>query len=429
MRAYDIAVFEIFGRKSVAVFDPDLVGEVLLDKNQRFERSEIGNRMLVPALGEGLLTISGQKWRAHRKVVARAFQHDALQTLVPGMHCAADALVNRLTQAGCADVEVVPEMMHTTFDVMRTMLFGQTALDYDQERVLHDVTSYLGSMGHLDVLDLIPLVSVLARMRRMRGYMSARRVRELAVDAVSAIRDQDDADREPTLAAMLIDAQEHGGVEEFFDEHVIDNIVTFVGAGHETTAVALSWALCVLSDHPALWAELQAEARAVPQETRGTSACFNYLNLHERVIKETMRLYPPVPQIARSVAKPVRLAGLTLNRGDHVSIAIEPIHHSDKLWHNPSCFNPDRFTDEETAAHHRYQYLPFGGGQHICIGTRLALWEAQVILSTLTERFDLAMPDHPVAIEKLVKVTMRPRNGVRLKFLPRARGASDGNSD
>ena len=427
MRASDIAVFDIFGRKSVVVFDPDLVGHVLLDKDGRFTRSEIANKMLVPALGEGLLTISGEQWRAHRKVVARAFRHEALQTLVPGMHRAATALADRLVDARGADVDVVPEMMQTTFDVIQTMLFGDAAVTYDQGCVLKDVSSYLGSMGQLDVFDLIPVVNLIAGLRHVRGYRAARRFRSLADEAIATIRAQPQDAREPTLAAMLIEAQDHGNVDGFTDAHVVDNIITFVGAGHETTSLALSWALHVLSERPGLWAELQAEACAVPAAIRGTAEALDHLGLHDRVIRETMRLYPPVPQIARTVAKPLRLGGVTLHADDHVTIAIEPMHLKEEFWPDPYLFDPDRFTEDEMASHHRYQYLPFGGGQHICIGMRLALWEAQLILSALTERFDLAPSDNPVAVEKSVKVTMRPRNGLPLKFIPAQAEGSGGS--
>lgn len=342
------------------------------------------------------------------------------------MHRAALSLLDRMNATAGADVGVVPEMMYTTFDVIQTMLFGETALTYDQGEVLQDVSSYLGSMGQLDVFDLVPVVNWLASIRHLRGHLAARRFRTLADEAIATIRAQPLKDREPTLAAMLIEAQDHGNIDDFTDAHVVDNIITFVGAGHETTSLALSWALHALSERPSLWAELQAEACSVPAAAWGTSKALGHLGLHKRVIRETMRLYPPVPQIARSVQKPMHLGGVTLNKGDHVTIAIEPMHLKPEFWQDPHLFDLDRFTPEEMEVHHRYQYLPFGGGQHICIGMRLALWEAQVILSALTARFNLAAPDHPVAIEKSVQVTMRPRNGVPLKFIPAMTGGPDG---
>ncbi|WP_193221918.1 cytochrome P450 [Amylibacter sp. SFDW26] len=420
MRQNDIAVFKFMGRRFVVVFTPDLAAQVLQDKDNRFGRSEIANRMLVPAMGEGLLTLHGDQWKQHRKVVARAFRHEALCELIPGIHQSATDLVKRLNMADGKDVDILPEMMHTTFEIIQGMLFGKAIVHYDQDEVLNDVSSYLGTLGLLNIFDFMPVVSLFAGIRHMKGYAAARRFRNLTQDAVDVIRAQPVQEREPTLASMLIEAQEDG----FENHHIIDNIVTFVGAGHETTSLALSWVLHLLLERPETWAALQDEVEAIPSEQRGTVDSLKQLDLHERVIKEAMRLYPPVPQVGRTVTDACCLGGVAVLPGDHITVAIEPIHQDPKYWDKPDQFNPDRFLQGAEGCHHRYQFLPFGGGQHTCVGMRLALWEAQIILSGLVANFDLALPKNPVLVEKSVRVTMRPSHGLPLRFIPKKQQAT-----
>ena len=416
MRRHDVAVLNLGANKSVTVFSPDLIQDILLDKSGCFKRSEVANRLLVPALGEGLLTIDGEKWRSHRKIITQAFRHDALCGLLPTICQSADVLVQRLTDTNAKDTEIVQEMTRTTFDIIQGMLFGKVSIPYDQDAVLRDVSRYLKAVGNISVLDFVPIVSFFARLRHYTAFMAANRFRNLAQEAIQIIREQPPEEREVTLSGLLIDAQETNKVPGFTNEHVIDNVITFVGAGHETTSIALSWALSLLLENPNVWSELVEEERAIPDSVRDTHRMFDYLSLHERVIQEAMRLFPPVPQIARNVRKQTTLGPLSLRPGDHVTIGIEPIHKSEKLWESPEYFNPDRFLPENREKHHRFQYMPFGGGQHICIGMKLALWEALIILSRLTRNFEIIQASQTVPIQRTVNVTMRPEHGFYMKF-------------
>lgn len=418
MRSYDLAFSEFLGHKAAIAFSPELVGIILQDKKDHFKRSHIANRMLAPALGEGLLTIDGEKWKSHRKIVARAFRYEALLELLPRIQDASDKMVYRLSQKDGDDFDIAPEITRTTFDIIQELLFDADMLQDEHEYIFSKISSYLETLGRLDFFDVLPVVHHIARLRYFRGYMAARQFRKQVRQTLEKMNEQPDAIRQTSLASLLIEAKNLPEAIGFEDSHVVDNILTFLGAGHETTAVSLSWTIHLLKDRPQLWSELQSEARAVPDAQRGTMGGIEALPLHLRVIKEALRMFPPVPQIGRTVIRPTTIGGEPFKPGDHITVAIGAIHMDPNLWTEPNVFNPDRFLPEQEKDMHRFQYLPFGGGRHICIGMNLSLWEAQIILAAITGAFDIAPPLVPKPTKPTVNVTMRPDVGVHVRLKP-----------
>jgi cytochrome P450 len=202
------------------------------------------------------------------------------------------------------------------------------------------------------------------------------------------------------------------------DEQLVDNLLTFYLAGHETTATALAWTLHLLAHSPEWTRALEEE---IDEVTRGAPVAFEHLERLVRVqqvVKESMRLLPPVPMMSRQAAVDITLEGQRLAAGASVLIPIYVIHRHAQRWERPDEFDPERFAPEREEAMPRYQYMPFGAGPRVCIGRSFALAEAAAILATLVRGARFAPTEAPAA-QLLAGVTLRAREGLELRVTPR----------
>ena len=202
------------------------------------------------------------------------------------------------------------------------------------------------------------------------------------------------------------------------DAQLIDNLLTFFSAGHETTAKALTWTLYLLARAPEWEARLVEEIARVTAGEPVRAEHIDKLVLTAQVIKESMRLYPPAPVISRITSEATELGGEPVAAGVQTVIPIYAIHRHKKLWDDPDLFDPTRFSPEREAAIPRYQYMPFGAGPRICIGMAFAMIEAVAILATLIRscRFEIIDGYEPTPVSR---VTVRPSHGMPLRVWPR----------
>jgi len=215
------------------------------------------------------------------------------------------------------------------------------------------------------------------------------------------------------LLARLIaarDEQTGGGMTA---QEVRDHVITIFMAGHETTAMAMTWIWYLLSQHAAEEAKLHAELAAVLGGRTPDSEDLSKLTYTKMVIEESMRLYPPVHTMAREALGDDTLVGRHVPKGSTVLISPWVLHRHRHLWHDPGRFDPERFAPEQSAARARFSYLPFGGGRRICIGAAFATAEATFLLATIAQRFRLRLvPGHPVEPQGLI--TLRARHGMKM---------------
>jgi cytochrome P450 len=224
------------------------------------------------------------------------------------------------------------------------------------------------------------------------------------------------------LLARLIaarDEQTGGGMSA---QEVRDHVITIFLAGHETTAMAMTWTWFLLSQHPEVESKLHAELDSVLGGRAPTHEDLGKLTYARMVVEESMRIYPPVHTIGREAIADDTLAGKRVPKGSTILISPWVLHRHLKLWDNPGRFDPERFSPERVAARPRFSYLPFGGGKRICIGAAFALAEATILLATLGQRYSLrVVPGHPVEPQGLI--TLRARHGMKMLLTPRNRGA------
>ena len=405
----------MLNRDTVFVMDPDIVRTVLVDQAAKFIKSEAMLRSLEPALGLGLLTADGERWRWQRRAAAPIFRHERIIGFVGEMIAAAERRRDAWL-AGSGVIDVAHEMMHTTFDIIvETMLSGRAGIDAD--RVEQGITEYLESTSWTVALALLRAPRWVPYPGRRRAERARDYLREEVLRIVGARRAS--AVRRPDLIGLLLEAQDPETGRAMSDQDVADNLLTFITAGHETTALALTWTFYLLDLHPEIADRVLAEIAAVTGLGPLRPEHVEQLAYTRQVLQEAMRLYPPAPIVVREAEADIVLGDERIPAGTSVYVPVYAIHRHQRLWDEPDRFDPDRFAPDAAKARHRYAYLPFGAGPRICIGMGFALLEAAAILAVLLPATRLSRATDR-APELKFRITLRPGGGLPMHVEPRA---------
>jgi len=402
------------------VSDPEAVKRILLDNVANYPKGVQQQRRLRPAVGDGLLTAGGESWRWQRRTTAPAFQHKKIVAFAPAMTAAADDMLKAWASAGAREIDLPREMMFLTYDVLSRTVFGADART-DAQKMGAAFERYFDTIGKLDLaafLNLPEWVPTLGRLRARPalryfhgeiGRIVAERRALLARDAAAAPDD---------LLTMLLTATDPEDGRPMDDRQVIDNAITFIGAGHETTANALCWTLYLLSEFDWADARVAEELDRVLNGRLPTAEDAGRLVYTRQVLEEAMRLYPPAPFLGREAIEADELCGLPVKPGTQILVSPWIIHRHAALWDEPDLFDPDRFAPGRREAIHRFAYIPFGAGPRICIGMAFAMQEAVLLLATMLQRhrFKAVAPE---AIEPHATITLRPRGGMKMRIEPR----------
>jgi cytochrome P450 len=414
----DIVETKIFGRHRFVVSEPAAIKHVLLDNAANYQKSEITRRILEPGLGKGLITSEGETWRRHRRTMSPAFDHRSIISYTSIMTAAAEALLADWSRRGPdASIELAAAMMEVTLNIISRTMFSS-----DSERILaimeRGVGRYQAQMRP-NIMDFLGLPAWIAGLPRLRPGDRTLGEFDREIDQLIKTRTNDPGSGPKDLLDRLIaarDEQTGGGMTA---KEVRDHVITIFMAGHETTAMTMTWTWYLLSQHPAEEAKLHAELEAVLGARAPNDKDLNALVYTRMVIEESMRLYPPVHTIAREALADDTLAGRHVPKGSTVLIVPWVLHRHQKLWQNPARFDPERFSPEQSAARPRFAYLPFGGGRRICIGAAFATAEAVILLATIAARYRLRLvAAHPVEPQGLI--TLRPRHGMKMLLMSRA---------
>lgn len=404
------------GWRYLYVLDPDAIRDILLEKQQDFSKGTVFRRMLRPALGDAILTAEGAHWRWQRQAAAPAFRHDKLLAMTPSMTRAAEATLARWRVEGSgAYRDVAHDMVRATFDViLDTMLSGGEGLDI--EHASREIGIYLETLGQPSVADLLGLPAWARVASKPRGARALRYLRRVVGDVVR--RRRTTSGGRDDLVEMLLRAVDPETGRQMNDDDLRDNIITFISAAHETTALALTWALYLISQHPPTEERLLAEVRSVAGDNPIGAEHVERMSFTRQVVQETMRLFPPVAILPRAAERDTVIGGVSVQAGTTLLIPIYALHRHRLLWTDPDVFDPDRFSPDKMAGRHKFSYLPFGGGPRICIGLSFAMIEATAMLATFVRgaRFS---HDPAHKIRPLVRITMRPQAGMPMRVSAR----------
>lgn len=391
------------------LMDPRGIERVLKTNIENYPKSDVTKRILKPGIGEGLFVVEGQTWRWQRRAVAPIFQVRNIDSLAPVMSAAAENSANRMAAANGQTVDVYADMVRMTVEVIANVTFSTG--DYIKpEEVSHGVSQYIDQVARVSFFDMIGAPDWVPRLNRMMNPNSLTGLQTLADQSVE-IRKEHGPKPEPDLLDRLMAAQDPESGRKMTKRELRDNILTFVAAGHETTTLALAWALYLCAFDQDVQDRARAEAVAVLQGEVAGAAHIPGLQYTRQIVQEAMRLYPPAALLSRTAQAEDELCGRVIERGDTVMLPIYALHRNKLLWDDPDRFDPDRFAPG--AQYDRYAYLPFGNGPRICIGAEFALREAQIVLATLLSRFRFETIES--VPEPHLLMTLRPRNGIRLR--------------
>jgi len=396
------------GKRWHMVMDPGAIRRILLEEVDNYPKSIVTKNLLKPAIGESLFIAEGAHWRWQRRAAAPAFSPRTVMPLAPGMTAAADRSANRIADAGPRAVDVAEDMVRTTFDVISDVTFsgGDT---FDPEGVHRAIDHYISAAGKISLFDILGFPDWVPRPARASSGAQLRQMKAVADTAVEERRAQG-PEGVPDLLDLLLSGEDPETKRKMNTAELRDNLLTFIVAGHETTALTLAWSLYLCAFDQDVQDRARAEAQAV-LDGPATGKDVERLPFIRQIADEALRLYPPAGMISRTAQAADTLCGREVRPGDTVIIPIYALHRSHLLWNDPDVFDPGRFADRKSVD--RYAYLPFGDGPRICIGASFALQEAVIILATLLARFRFrpvpGRDPKPVMI-----LTLRPEGGVWL---------------
>lgn len=327
---------------------------------------------------------------------------------------AAEGASDRVAAAGPRAVNMFDEMVRATFDVISDVTFSGDE-GFDRDVVHRAIDSYVAAAGRVSLFDMLGFPDWVPRPGRVMSGHALRDMKSVADRAIEA-RGQRGPSGVPDLLDLLLAGVDPETGRRMNTAELRDNLLTFIVAGHETTALTLSWALYLAAFAPVEQENAAEEARRVLGGRAATAEDVAALPRTRRIVDETLRLYPPAALISRTARAADTLAGREVRPGDTVMIPIYALHRNRLLWDDPDAFRPARFTDPK--AIDRYAYLPFGDGPRICIGASFAIQEAVIILATLLSRFRFRrVPGREP--EPVMIITLRPEGGVWLEAEPR----------
>jgi cytochrome P450 len=384
---------------------PEHVQRVLVGEYRSFAKG----RALAEAkriLGEGLLTSEGELHRRQRRLIQPLFLHGCLEGYGEAMVEAGERAAGRWRDGQALDVH--SEMSRLTLGIV-----GRTLFDADVEAEAAEIGQALTESIEMLNRFMLPFSGLLERLptataRRLRR---ARARLDATIYSLIAERRASGAEGSDVLSLLLQARDEEDRSARMSDEQVRDEAMTIFLAGHETTAVSLTWTWYLLARSPGAETRLHEELARELGGCSPTVADLPRLHYTERVLAESMRLYPPAWVIGRRARVDVDLDRHRIPAGSIVILSPFVTHRDPRWYPEPLRFDPDRFTAEARALRPRYAYFPFGGGPRVCIGEGFASIEARLLLATLAQRVRLLLaPEREVALQP--RVTLRPRGGL-----------------
>jgi cytochrome P450 len=405
----DVAYLKIGPRHGYLITNPADIRHVLQDNARNYHKSPLYDKLCL-VLGNGLLTSEDDFWLRQRRIAQPAFHRERIAGLAGVMAEAASAAAAEWQPIAAAGrpVDVAEDMMRLTRTiVLRTLLgadLGPSSAQVDPAWTV--INQHIGErFWSLGFVDWWPSA-------KYRRFAAARSLLTGAVDHVIAERRRHPSDG-VDLLSMLLSARDEETGESMTDEQLRVEVTTFLLAGQETTALALTWIWYLLSQHPWARRRLEEEVDSVLGGRLPEYSDLAHLPYARMVVDEALRLYPPAWGFSRQALADDELGGFPLPRGWLAFVIPYVLHRLPAFWPDPEVFDPERFRPDRSVGRPKFVYLPFGAGPRQCIGNQFALIEAHLIVATLAQRYRL----HLVAghrVEPWPLITLRPRFGMRM---------------
>lgn len=406
-----VARYDVGTEELVQVEDPDAIAHVLVQNNQAYEKGERFQASLRPTLGSGLLTSEGEFWREQHHTMQPAFHPDMLEGYADVMADYTERMLESWTDGEVRNVH--EDMMQLTVEIAAKALFDvdireeegavadalEAVMDYSSSRMRSpvEIPRWLPTPGN-------------------RRFEEAQETLDDVVDSIIAEHRSSETPRAgDDVLSLLLNATDHTDAP-LTDEQIRDEVVTVLLAGHETTALALTYTLHALGRYDDARASLQSEVDAVLGGRTPGYDDLDALDDTERTVKEGMRLYPPVWQVVREATERDVVGGYEIAPGTTVAMHQWIVHRDPQWYDDPTAFDPDRWTSAFEKELPPFAYFPFGGGPRRCIGDRFAMQEARLALATIVRDWEL----EPVeALSFAPSITLRPDGDVEMQVVRR----------
>lgn len=395
---------------------PDLIEQVLVTQAANFIK-HFGLRMFRPILGDGLVTSEGEFWRTQRKLAAPAFQGSRLPDYARDMIESTERTLDGWNAKSSSPAEerivrdVHADLMELTLEIACRTLFGTDAwpephaVGVAMHESLRAIEVRFGRL--FPIPDWFPTPSNLRLRRALRTLNS------VVASVIAMRRASPDTDgAQGNLLSMLLRSRGDDG-SGMTDRQLTDEVRTILLAGHETTALALTYSLYLLAEHQGAQAALHEELSAALGDRPPTYADLAQLPYTTQVVAEAMRLYPPADVLGREAISDCTVNDVPVPRGTCVFMSQWVMHRDPRYFPDPLRFDPNRWTPAFQRSLPRFTYFPFGGGPRVCVGQAFASAEATLLLAAICRRFAFA-PDPKFRLKLWPSITLRPRNGVRL---------------
>ena len=406
----DIVRLHMGGLPLYLLSHPDHAEYVLVKNNRNFIKSRYFRREL-SFLGQGLLNSEGELWRRQRRLAQPAFHKRRVGAYGEAMVSHAERMLARWRDGEVRDVH--QEMRRLTLGIVAEVLFGAGRDKADEVGEvlgwLDKHTNRLEEQGSAMVLRF--LLGNFPTPTNLRFRKGIGRLDEIIYGLIEERREN--AKDTGDLLSMLLRFRDEAGTR-MTDKQLRDEVITLLLAGHETTALALSWSWYLLSQHPEVEAKLLEELREKLGDRAPTIDDLPRLSYAEMVIKESMRLYPPAWGVSREAIEACEIGGYRLPAGTQLLIVLWAMHRDPRNFQDPEAFNPARWEGGLAKKVPRYAYLPFGAGPRICIGGSFAITEAILLLATIARDFQLELVPEQRRVIPQPSTTLRPRGGIRM---------------
>jgi cytochrome P450 len=399
----DVVPLALPGPRTIQFTHPTHVGAILhLPLKDHITRS------IEDAMGQGLLTSSGASWKRHRRMVSPAFAPKLLTGFI-------DEMV-RLTHnwldcaAGQQVLNISEQMLGLTLDVILNTIFGGKIV-IEKDVVARGLEDYMYQF-YLDTgnwRQLLPKnIMTPGRHKRVKAMQN---IEKFVYDSIARRKTAEPGN---DLLYQLLQARDEDG-SKLSDKDLRDELITLILAGHETTALMLSYALWLLAKHPEIQQEVRNEVVSSMVDGLPTKETIQACRLLDGVLDEALRLFPPAYVVAREAQSDMIIGGIGVKKGDQLIVPAWVIHRDRRWWQQPDAFRPQRWFNGETDNIPANAYFPFGGGPRLCIGKHFAKFEGAVVLALLLGSFEFS-PVPGFELKLMQSITLRPKHGIRLQI-------------
>ena len=395
---------------------PDYIHEALVKNAKLLEKWERQVKVFRKSSGNGTFSSSGDFWKRQRRLIMPAFHTQRIKNYISLIIDHTQRMFDRWADGG--EFEISEEMHTVTMGIISEILFDVKDIE-TEAKGLSEAIDIISEMVLLESSALMPIPDWVPTKRNRQEDHAMKFLDNFIMNIIKKRR-VEGSDHGDVLSALLQAVDEEGDGGQMTDQQVRDELLTLFIAGHETTALALTWTLYLLSENLDIQEQLYAEVNELLEgEKLPTLEDLETMTYTDKVLKESMRLYPPAwTLVLRSPTDNLRIAEHTIPKNSVLFISPWVMHRDARYFENPSEFDPERFNDGYRDRIPHYAYFPFGGGPRVCSGQHLAMMEAEVLLASMIERYQFELlPNQEIIPEPFI--TIRPKNGVRMKVSKR----------